>query len=48
MNIRKNKYNPFRGREYDNFFDMRLNDEFFKRIINKDNVNDAISIYRRY
>lgn len=46
--LRKNKYNPFRGREYENFFDMRAQEEFMKRQTYKDNLNDSVSTYRRY
>jgi len=29
--IPKNRYNPFRGREYDNFFEMRDSEEYLDR-----------------
>lgn len=48
MIIRKNRYNPFRGREFDNFFDMRASEEYMTRVSNKKNINDSVSIYRRY
>mgnify|MGYP006875440797 CR=1 FL=1 len=44
----KNRYNTFRGREYDNFFEMRDSEEYLDRMKKKDNRNDSISIYRRY
>lgn len=46
--IRKNRYNPFRGREHDNFFDMRAEEEYIRRNHVKTNVNDSTSIYTRY
>lgn len=46
--IPKNRYNTFRGREYDNFFEMRESEEYMDRMTKKDNKNDSISIYRRY
>ena len=46
--IPKNKYNPFRGREFDNFFEMRESEEYMDRMRKKDNINDSISIYKRY
>jgi len=29
--IRTNRYNPFRGREYNNFFDMRASEQYMKQ-----------------
>ena len=43
-----NRYNPFRGREYNNFFDMRESEEYIDRQKLKSNLNDSTSIYRRY
>ena len=46
--IPKNRYNTFRGREYDNFFEMRESEEYLEKQTVKENKNDSISIYRRY
>lgn len=46
--IRRNKYNPFRGREYENFFDMRATEQHFHSQETADNRNPSVSIYRRY
>jgi hypothetical protein len=46
--IRQNRYNPFRGREFENFFDMRASENYMKRHHHKDNINDSTTIYRRY
>lgn len=43
-----NRYNPFRGREYDNFFEMRDSEDYKERMETKRNVNDSISMFRRY
>jgi DUF2075 family protein len=46
--IRKNRYNPFRGREFDNFFDMRATESWMDAQSNKVNLNDSCSMYRKY
>jgi hypothetical protein len=46
--VRKNRYNQFRGREFDNYFDMRESERYMQRMHNKKNWNDSISIYHRY
>jgi hypothetical protein len=46
--IRMNRYNPFRGREFDNFFEMRDSEEYIHRQHVKNNINDSISTHRRY
>ena len=46
--IPKNRYNPFRGREYKNFFEIRDNEPYIDGQHQKENRNDAVSSYRRY
>jgi hypothetical protein len=46
--IPKNRYNTFRGREYDSFFEMRDVEAYQDRMHKKDNINDHVSMYRRY
>jgi len=46
--IRMNRYNPFRGREFTNFFEMRASEEALTRQEVKNNINDSTSTYRRY
>jgi len=46
--VRKNRYNPFRGREFSDFFEMRGSERYMQRIHMKTNLNDSTSIYRRY
>jgi hypothetical protein len=46
--VRKNRYNPFRGREFDSYFEMRESERYLQRMHNKKNHNDAISIYHTY
>lgn len=46
--LTKNRYNPFRGREYDNFFEMREAEEYLHQQEKKDNTNPSVSMYRRY
>lgn len=43
-----NRYNPFRGREYDNFFEMRDAENYIDMQNKKENKNDSISTFRRY
>jgi len=45
---RQNRYNAFRGREYDNFFEMRASEAYIDRQKKKENLDDATSIFRRY
>jgi len=47
-NIRMNRYNPFRGREFDNFFEMRDSEEYMHKQKVRNNINDSISTFRRY
>lgn len=46
--IRKNRYNPFRGREFENFFEMRASETWMDNQSKKQNLNDSVSMYRRY
>jgi len=46
--IRKNRYNPFRGREYENFFEMRASEQYMDQNSKKENLNPSVSMYRRY
>lgn len=46
--VRKNKYNPFRGREYADFFEMRDAEAYLDSQETKDNRNASISMFRRY
>ena len=46
--IRTNRYNPFRGREYANFFEMRDQEAYMDSQERKDNRNSSISMFRRY
>ena len=46
--IRTNRYNPFRGREYNNFFDMRASEQYMKQQKQKDYKNDSVSLFARY
>lgn len=46
--IKKNRYNPFRGAEFDNFFEMRDSENYMASQHKKENRNDAVSMYRRY
>lgn len=46
--VRQNRYNPFRGREFENFFEMRASEEYLENIHKKSNRNDSVSMYRRY
>lgn len=41
-------YNPFRKYPYSSFFDLKDYDEFTHRRSRKENLRDAISLYRRY
>lgn len=46
--MRKNRYNPFRGREFDNFFEIRASEEYMNRNNKKENIDNSTSLYRRY
>ena len=46
--VRENRYNPFRGAEYNNFFEMRDAEEYFRRQKEKDNRNPSVSLHKRY
>lgn len=46
--MQKNRYNPFRGKEYDNFFEMRDMEEWHDKTDKKSNVNSSISNFRKY
>jgi hypothetical protein len=46
--VNGNRYNPFRGREYDSFFEMRDQEDYQHRMEEKKNTNDSISMFRRY
>lgn len=46
--LKKNRYNPFRGAEFDNFFEMRNSEEYMERNHHKKNLNDASSLFTRY
>jgi len=45
---KKNRYNPFRGLEYANFFEMRDQEEYQMNQEKKTNKNDSVSMFRRY
>ena len=46
--IRLNRYNAFRGREFNNFFEMRASEQYMDSQHKKPNRNDSVSMYRRY
>lgn len=46
--VRENRYNPFRGAEYNNFFEMRDAESYFDRLSQKHNVDNSVSLHRRY
>ena len=46
--IPKNRYNPFRGREFESFFDMRDSETYMDLNSSKDNLNPSVSLFRRY
>lgn len=46
--MRTNRYNPARGREFENFFDMRNSEEYAIRQNNRDNLNDGVSLFNKY
>ena len=43
---RKNKHNPFRGREHRDFFEMRATEQYFDSQELMDNLNPSVSTYR--
>lgn len=45
---RENQYNPFRGREYENFFQMRDAEQYLDPQHKKKNVDNSISSHRLY
>ena len=46
--VRKGKYNPVRGRDYDDYFEMADTEEYLTSQHAKRHLNDAISRFRRY
>ena len=46
--VRQNRYNPFRGREHSNFFEMRDTEEYMDSQEHKRNLNSSVSMFRRY
>ena len=46
--VRQNRYNPFRGREYSNFFEMRDSEEYMDSQENRNNRNASISMFKRF
>lgn len=44
----KNPYNPFRQYPFNSFFDLRDYEEYNERRHKKQNIRDAVSLYRRY
>lgn len=46
--LRTNRYNPARGREFENFFDMRNSEEYQIRQNRKENLNDSTSLFNKY
>lgn len=45
---RDNRYNPFRGREYSNFFEMRDAELYLDNQYKKNNLNNSISMHNQY
>jgi hypothetical protein len=43
-----NPYNPFREYPNKSFFEMRDYEEYMSRRTKKDNLRDAVSVYRKY
>lgn len=43
-----NPYNPFRKYPFDSFFDLRNYEEYMDRRNYKQNINDSVSLSRRY
>lgn len=46
--VRENRYNPFRGAEYDSFFEARDAEAYMDRISQKHNKDPSVSLHRRY
>lgn len=45
---RENRYNPFRGREYENFFEMRDAEEYLDQSERQRNLNNSVSKHAQY
>lgn len=45
---RENRYNPFRGREYNDFFDMRDSEEYLSESAHHRNLNNSVSSHAQY
>ena len=45
---RENRYNPFRGREYNNFFEMRDAELYLDNQFKKKNLNNSVSMHGQY
>lgn len=45
---RENRYNPFRGREYNDFFDMRDSEEYLSLSAHHRNLNNSVSSHAQY
>lgn len=45
---RENRYNTFRGREYENFFEMRDAEEYLDQSQHHRNLNNSISKHQQY
>lgn len=48
MHKRENRYNPFRGREYRNFFEMRDAEDYLDLHHHQANINNSISTHKPY
>ncbi len=46
--VPKNRYNPFRGREFADYFEMVNQEEYMASQHDQDNRNPSVSYYRRY
>lgn len=46
--VRQNRYNPFRGREYSNFFEMRDAEEYLDMGKQHRNLNRSVSRHQQY
>ena len=45
---RENRYNNFRGREYNDFFEMRDAEDYLDPLLQKRNLNNSVSKHRLY
>ena len=45
---RENRYNPFRGREYRDFFDARDAEEYLDVGVHHRNLNNSVSTHNQY